>query len=316
MCPAVLPGANSQCTGADKSQVKPPAPRKSAFRHMDRVGSLNCLPPQFGLAPDRLVLLTSHQPALLAAPQSQARRSVPAAIRLAISRRASLIASKQQQQSAGEQQQVSGGPLLASLLSGPLARCLQLQQRMQNRDARRWSPPLAPLPTRRRRLLPLLPAAGNMDVQKVKGQMHSLAFGQAMGKAAEDYKRASVGLRKGTAAWNSSAAWLCSCRHRPHCGRGAVAVWCSGWRRTDHTAHAWNPLLQELLAAEKAAAAGPSYAQVGAQLAGCTPVARQWLPDPHSRVVPVGCTHRVHVPFLHTKGPCFLAAGGCGRPAG
>ncbi|KAI7845313.1 hypothetical protein COHA_001155 [Chlorella ohadii] len=45
-----------------------------------------------------------------------------------------------------------------------------------------------------------------MDVEKRKGQMHSLAFGQAMAKAAEDYK-------------------------------------------------------QELLAAEKAAAAGPSYAQ-------------------------------------------------------
>lgn len=31
-----------------------------------------------------------------------------------------------------------------------------------------------------------------MDVQKVKGQMHSLAFGQAMAQAAEDYKRVRV----------------------------------------------------------------------------------------------------------------------------
>ena len=31
-----------------------------------------------------------------------------------------------------------------------------------------------------------------MDVAKVKGQMHSLAFGQAMGAAAEDYKRVSA----------------------------------------------------------------------------------------------------------------------------
>ena len=28
-----------------------------------------------------------------------------------------------------------------------------------------------------------------IDVGKVKGQMHSLAFGQAMAAAAEDYKR-------------------------------------------------------------------------------------------------------------------------------
>jgi hypothetical protein len=32
-------------------------------------------------------------------------------------------------------------------------------------------------------------AASNMDVAKVKSQMHSLAIGQAMGKAAEDYKK-------------------------------------------------------------------------------------------------------------------------------
>lgn len=28
-----------------------------------------------------------------------------------------------------------------------------------------------------------------MDLEKRKGQMHSLAFGQAMAKAAEDYKK-------------------------------------------------------------------------------------------------------------------------------
>jgi hypothetical protein len=32
-------------------------------------------------------------------------------------------------------------------------------------------------------------ARGNMNVEKVKSQMHSLAFGQAMQAAAEDYQK-------------------------------------------------------------------------------------------------------------------------------
>lgn len=35
-------------------------------------------------------------------------------------------------------------------------------------------------------------AMANMNFEKVKSQMHSLAFGEAMGAAAEDYKKASL----------------------------------------------------------------------------------------------------------------------------
>lgn len=44
-----------------------------------------------------------------------------------------------------------------------------------------------------------------MDVAKVKGQMHSLAFGQAMGAAAEDYKREMLAAQKAAAAGPSYA---------------------------------------------------------------------------------------------------------------
>eukprot|EP00887_Chlorella_sp_A99_P000034 scaffold16.g34.t1 len=44
-----------------------------------------------------------------------------------------------------------------------------------------------------------------MDVQKVKGQMHSLAFGQAMAQAAEDYKREMLAGQAAAAARPSHA---------------------------------------------------------------------------------------------------------------
>lgn len=52
-------------------------------------------------------------------------------------------------------------------------------------------------------------ATGAVDLGQVKSTMHSLAFGEAMAQAAEDYKRVSWDLLESAAARSQGCAATC-----------------------------------------------------------------------------------------------------------